>query len=315
MFATVAALIVLLSLAACTPTGSQSERVTPSAQPLYPQVRTYPRIVVAENLDYGSSTGGRVDVCLPRDSEATTSPRAAIISIHGGSWRAGDKANISWRSVCQWLASASFVTFSVGYALAPQHPYPAAIDDVSAAVRYMRSSAVDTKYNIDPKRIGAFGGSAGGNLAALLGVEGTGGLTSGTRVAAVAELSGPTNLTGDGIELADFRPVELSYLGCASFEACPQAVRASPLFQVDDSDPPFFIGHSLNERIPLSQSTEFVRALREHGIDTTFVTVRGHLHSIAMLSDDMRSRIATFFHTQLDGAADVSARSEWLPRR
>lgn len=217
--------------------------------------------------------------------------------------------------MCQWLASAGFVTFSVGYALAPQHPYPAAIDDVSAAVRYMRSSAVVTKYDIDPKRIGAFGGSAGGNLAALLGVEGTGGLTSGTRVAAVAELSGPTNLTGDGIEPADFRPVELSYLGCASFEACPQTVRASPLFQVDDSDPPFFIGHSLNERIPLSQSTEFVRALREHGIGTTFVTVRGHLHSIAMLSDDMRSRIATFFHTQLDGAADVSARSEWLPRR
>jgi acetyl esterase len=302
-FAALAAALVVLSLAACSPTGSQSERVTPSAQPLYPQVKTYPHIVVAENLDYGSSTGGRVDVCLPRDSAVGATPRAAIISIHGGSWRAGDKANINWRSVCQWIASQGFVTFSVGYGLAPQHPFPAAIDDVRAAVRYMRSGAVVAKYDIDPKRIGAFGGSAGGNLAALLGVEGTGSLTTGSRVAAVAELSGPTNLTGDGSELADFRPLELSYLACASFEKCPQAVRASPLFQVDDSDPPFFIGHSLDERIPLSQSADFVRALREHDIDTTFVTVKGHLHSIAMLSDDMRSRIATFFHAKLTGPA------------
>ncbi|WP_185201856.1 alpha/beta hydrolase [Glaciihabitans sp. INWT7] len=301
--AALATAVVLLSLVACTPTGSQSERVTPTAQPLYPQVKTYPRIVVAENLDYGSDTGGRVDVCLPPDSTRSSTPRAAVISIHGGSWRAGDKANINWRSVCQWLASEGFVTFSVGYGLAPQHPFPAGIDDVRAAVRYMRSSAVVQKYDIDPKRIGAFGGSAGGNLAALLGVEGTGSLSSGSRIAAVAELSGPTNLTGDGIELADFRPLELSYLACASFEDCPQAVRASPLFQVDDSDPPFFIAHSLDERIPLEQSSAFVRALREHDIDTTFVTVKGHLHSIAMLSDDMRSRISNFFHSALDQPA------------
>ena len=295
------AIVVLLSLAACAPPGSQSEKVTPSAQPLNPRVKTYPRIVVVENLEYGSTTGARLDVCLPRDSSVAVTSRAAIISIHGGSWRAGDKSNIYWRSICQWIASQGFVAFSVDYGLAPQHPFPAGFDDVRAAVRYMRSTAVVVKYHIDPKRIGAFGGSAGGNLAALLGVAGTGSLSSGSRVAAVAELSGPTNLTGDGSELAGFRPLELSYLACASFEACPQAVRASPLFQVDDSDPPFFIGHSLDERIPLSQSADFVRVLREHDIDTTFRTVKGHLHSIAMLSEDMRSRIATFFHAKLDG--------------
>lgn len=122
-------------------------------------------------------------------------------------------------------------------------------------------------------------------------------------MAAVGAIGGPTHLTGDGRELADFRPFELSYLGCASFEACAQAVQASPLFQVDDSDPPFFVGHSLAERIPFSQSPEFVRALRENDIDTTFVTVKGHLHSIALLSDEMRSRIATFLHSTLDGPA------------
>ncbi len=287
----------LLSLAAWAPTGPQSEQAMPPPAP--------PRAIdVIENLAYGSATGGAVDVCLPpspvMDPDVAT-PRAAIISIHGGSWRSGDKANSEWRSVCQWLASEGFVTFSVGYRLAPQHPFPAAIEDVRAAVRYMRSSAVTVRFNIDPTRIGAFGGSAGGNLAALLGVEGTGILTTGSRVTAVAELSGPTNLTADGIESPEFAPLVLSYLGCASFATCPGAVRASPLFQVDASDPPFFVGHSLDERIPLAQSTEFVSALRQRGVDTTLVTVPGRLHSIALLSDDMRSRIAGFFHAKLDG--------------
>jgi acetyl esterase/lipase len=302
-FAALAALVVLLALAACAPSGSQSERVTPTAQPLYPQVRTYPHIVVVDNLAYGSATGGTLDVCLPRIAAPSAGRRAAVVSIHGGSWRAGDKDNINWRSACQWIASLGFVAFSVDYGLAPQHPFPAGIDDVHAAVRFIRSAAVVKKYDIDPRRIGAFGGSAGGNLAALLGVDGTGSLTTGSRVAAVAELSGPTDLTGDGAELADFRPIELSYLGCAHFEPCPQAVLASPLFQVDDSDPPFFVGHSLDERIPLSQSADFVRKLRSHGIDVTFVTVKGHLHSIAMLNDDMRSRIAGFLHAKLDAPA------------
>lgn len=299
MRAVVALAVVVSTLGGCAPTGAQSERITPSAHPLYPQVTTYPNIRVIEDVTYSRPSGATLDVCLPKKSD-DAGPRAAVLSIHGGSWREGDKANINWRSVCQWLASVGFVTFSVDYALAPQHPFPAGIDDVRAAVRFMRSADTVEKYDIDPKRIGAFGGSAGGNLAALLGVEGSGGLTSGSRVAAVAELSGPTNLTASGEEQSEFRPLELSYLGCANFDECANAVSASPVFQVDDSDPPFFIGHSLNERIPLNQSKDFVRALRRHKIDVTFVTIAGQLHSIAMLDADMRSRIADFLHAKLD---------------
>lgn len=302
MFSAAVLTVVVLALSGCTPTGTQSEQVTPSAQPLYPQVKTYPNIRVVEDVTYSPRSDATLDVCLPKKSD-DASPRAAVVSIHGGSWRAGDKANINWRSVCQWLASVGFVSFSVDYALAPQHPFPAGFDDVRAAVRFMRSADVIEKYDIDPKRIGAFGGSAGGNLAALLGVEGSGSLTSGSRIAAVAELSGPTNLSASGKELAEFRPLELSYLGCADFDNCANAGSASPIFQVDDTDPPFFIGHSLDERIPLSQSKDFVRALREREIDVTFVTVKGHLHSIAILNPEMRSRIADFLHAKLDPPA------------
>ncbi len=304
VFTALAVVLVVLCLAACSPTGADSVRVTPAAQPVYPQVKTYPHIRVQENIDYSRSPSPshQLDVCLPSKKDRS---RAAILSIHGGSWRAGDKANINWRSVCQWLASEGFVVFSVDYRLAPQFPFPNAIDDVRAAVRFMRDPKTVKRYDIDPHRIGVFGGSAGGNLAALLGAGGTGGWTTGTRVAAVAELSGPIDLTAAGARLGpvapEFQQLELEYLGCVSLADCPQAEAASPLYQVDDSDPPFFIGHSLDERIPLAQSKAMVRALRKHGVDTTFVTVKGSLHSIAMLNRDMRSRIATFLHAKLDG--------------
>ena len=163
-------------LAGCAPQGSESVRVKPAAQPVYPRVKTNPDIPVTENVLYGTAAGTplTLDICFPpeaADGSAEQSPRPALLSIHGGSWRAGDKANLNWRSVCQWLANAGFVTFSVNYRLAPAFTFPAQIDDVRTAVRWMREPDQVTRYNIDPDRIGAFGGSAGGNLAALLGVE------------------------------------------------------------------------------------------------------------------------------------------------
>ena len=160
-----------------------------------------------------------------------------------------------------------------------------------------------TRPDIDPARIGAFGGSAGGNLVALLGLEGSGAWDSGSRVAAVADLSGPVDLTAAGAMRDSvtpaFQDVQAAYLGCTALEDCPQARSASPLFDIDESDPPFFVSNSTQELIPIGQSEELVTALREHGIDTTFITVKGSLHSIAVLDDDMKSRIVAFFRAKL----------------
>lgn len=296
--------VVLVALTACGPTGDDAQTVTPSAQPVYPQVVTDPDITVEQNLQYSAADGQslRLDACLPPDSDSAQA-RPAIVSIHGGSWEHGDKANLNWRSVCQWLASEGFVTVSVNYRLAPAFVFPAQLDDVEAAVAWLRDPAQVEKYDIDPDRIGVFGGSAGGNLAALLGTTGSGPLTVGSRVAAVAELSGPVDIrkaipTTDSYN-RDFGEVQLEYLGCTSFADCPAATAASPTTLVDDTDPPFFVGHSSDEFIPLSQSQRFVAALRGAGIDTTFVVVKGALHSIAMLDDDMKKRIADFFTDKL----------------
>lgn len=308
-----------LVLSGCVQTGSESETVEPSQQQLYPELATYPDIEVIPDLDFGSTHEGiTLDVCLPEpdDTQATTgddgeiytgddpdTARAAMVSVHGGSWRQGDKANVNWRSVCQWLADEGFVTFSLNYALAPDNPFPAAFDDLQTAVEWMREPAQQRRFDLDPERVGAFGGSAGGNLVSLLGVDGTGDLTNGSRIAAVAELSGPADLTTAGFALGEmepaFRDVQLAYLGCASYANCPAARPASPLYAVDPSDPPFFVGHSIDERIPLEQSDAFVEALRDDGISVDYVTVEGTAHSIAMLDERMRERIGAWLRDQL----------------
>lgn len=248
--------------------------------------------------DAATETAGTAE---PTPTPSETVLRPAVISIHGGSWARGDKGNSDWRGVCEWLASEGFVAFSVNYRLVPAVSFPAAIDDVGHAVEWMRANAAT--YGIDPDRIGAFGGSAGGNLATLLGARGSGSLTQGSRVAAVAELSGPVDLSYEGIVVAGgtagLERIVLDYLDCTSLLECPAAKEASAVNSLDRSDPPVFIGTSTEEFIPLSQSTGYAADLDDLGITNELVTVPGSLHSIGILDATMRSKVSAFLHAHL----------------
>jgi acetyl esterase/lipase len=296
--------LTVCALAACTTADSGAvPAANPTVNAAYPELKQYPEVTVERDVSYRTIDGQtmKVDVCLP-DGEANA-PRASIVSIHGGSWRSGSKSGIYWLSVCQWLASEGYVAFSVDYRLAPQHPFPAAITDLRAAVRWVRSARTVDRYDLDPARVGAFGGSAGGNLAALLGTEGEGPLTTGSRVSAVAELSGPSDLTREGTELGGIDPtfeeVELDYLGCEDWTGCEHGRDASPIYQIDRTDPPFFIGHSVDERIPLAQSRALASLLRVNDVPVTLVSPEGTAHSIAMLDDAMREQIIEFYRENL----------------
>jgi acetyl esterase len=279
-------------------------------------------ILVDEDLQYGVRDDGTVltlDVCRPTSIPAEAAPAVAadlstagvaalpaVVSIHGGSWARGDKANADWRNVCMWLASEGFVAASVNYRLVPEVRFPAAIDDVALAVEWLRAPEQIDRFGLDAARIGAFGGSAGGNLAALLGTTGDGPLDRGSRVAAVAELSGPVGLTADelvGDEASTWlRSIVGAYLGCdtdASTDACPQAADASPGRFVDAEDPPFLIGHAEAEVIPLAQSRRFAATLAEAGVPVELAVVPGGEHSIGILDEAMRARVAAFLHAHL----------------
>ncbi len=225
-------------------------------------------------------------------------PRASIVVIHGGSWTRGSKTDPGYRDVCLWLAKSGYPTFAVDYRMAPRFVFPAALDDIRTAVSWLRDDAQLGRFNLDPARVAAFGGSAGGNLASLLGTVGTGPLTAGTRVAAVVDLSGPADLTGADAT-PGFIPVQLAFLGCATETGCPTARAASPIYSVSPDDPPFFIANSTNEKIPIEQSERFAAALHSTGVPTTFVAVRGGLHSIAMLDPKLRESILAFYASTL----------------
>ncbi len=287
-------------------TTATSELVTPEII----GIRTFTApagIRVTEDVVYGTREDGTLltlDVCTPPGSGAA---RPAVLSIHGGSWARGDKANTDWRAVCTWLASEGFVAYSVNYRLVPDDLFPAAIDDVDLAARWVRLPENAERFGIDPARLGAFGGSAGGNLAALLGTRGTGPLDRGSRVSAVAELSAPIDLRRasvlrDGAN-ALVQGIITRYLGCAEWALCPQAEDASPSTFIDPSDPPFFIGHAEAELIPLGQSQNFAAALDAAGVDVELAVVPGDEHSIGILDAAMRERIAAFFSVTLAAPA------------
>jgi acetyl esterase/lipase len=199
--------------------------------------------------------------------------RPAVVLVHGGAWQGGDKRDFAPQGAA--LAAAGYVAISVNYRLAPTHPFPAAIDDVEAAVAWLRAPAQVRHYGIDPTRIGALGGSAGGHLAAMLGTTGTGPLDTKSRVAVVVTWSGLNDLAavqtpGFGIEL----------FGCAS-RACPEtAAAASPITYVDASDAPMLLVDAANDPIThLDQVTEMANRLSAAGVDHEVLIVPGSGHS------------------------------------
>lgn len=262
-------------------------------------------ITVASDVVYGTQPDGtplKLDVCSPAGATRGAA-LPAIVSVHAGSWTRGDKASDDWETVCQWLASEGFVAYSVNYRLAPAHPFPAGVDDLAAAVQWIRQPDHAREFGIDPARIGAFGGSAGANLAALLGTRGSGPTNSGSRVAAVAELSGPSDLTGPALTAdgASERLQKLvrNYLDCATLTDCPQAAAASPTLQLDRSDPPVFIVNSEQEFVPLPQAKRFAAGLDRLGIPHELITVAGSAHSIGTLDAPLRVKVAAFLHGAL----------------
>ncbi len=290
-----------LGLAGCSPQGT-TEEVPSESEVVYPVFQTDPDVPVLEDVPYTDGVEPQLlDVCLPVSDDAVgrgQEPRPAIVSIHGGSWRRGDKAAVTWRGICQWFASEGYVTVSINYRLAPEHTFPAHFEDATDAVRWLRDEEQVEAFNLDPDRIGVFGGSAGGNLAALLGTKGEGDWTTGTRVAAVVDLSAPIDLTEAGAQLGgltdEFRRVQLDYLGCTDL-LCDAAREASPNYWVDETDPPFFVAHSIDEFVPLEQSEHFVDVLRDAGVRADLVTVEGTAHAAALLTEDMQGRIVAFF--------------------
>jgi acetyl esterase/lipase len=204
--------------------------------------------------------------------------RPAVVIVHGGGWRMGDKALFAVQG--NRLAERGFVAVSVNYRLAPAHPYPAAVDDVEAAVEWVRKHAKE--YGVDPDRIGALGGSAGAHLTGLLATVGKGSLEKGHRVAAAVSWSGPMDFVSLAPAAAAGTDGTIpTFLGCLP-DACPDTyAEASPITHVDKTDAPMLLVNSTMELVPRTQTDSMKAALDEARVANEVIILPGQAHSRA----------------------------------
>lgn len=262
---------------------------------------TAPADVIAEyDVRYGTAEGESLllDVARPKGG---TGPYPAIVCIHGGGWRGGDK--ISFRPLIHLLAQRGYVAISVRYRFAPAHPFPAQIEDVKNAVRFLRANA--DQWDVDPDRIGAMGGSAGGHLALLLGTteesdgfEGQGNEGYSSAVQAVASLVGPTDLT------ATFPPSVQQMLRDLVGGDDREALRsASPMNHLSAEDAPVLLIYgTADPLVPYSQATAMLAACRRESVEAELITVQGGGHGSGGNPQDWfqaNNRMIDFFDQHL----------------
>jgi acetyl esterase/lipase len=265
-------------------------------------------VTVEENVPYASVNGAelRLDVYKPGDPGGTTRP--AVVLIHGGGWTSLDKGTM--RGMGRFLARSGFVAFSVDYRLlkGKENRWPAQIDDVQRAVRWVRANAA--KYGVNPEYVAAFGHSAGGQLAALLGMEQTRDNSDpalarySSRVEAVVDVSGPTDFTAerdpDGVAF-------LTNLLGTDYARDPELWReASPALQVSTADAPFLIVHGTQDQnVPIAQAQELYEKLRSAGVPVSFTKVNdGHTFQSPEARRQLAIETLAFFNRYLGAKQD-----------
>jgi acetyl esterase/lipase len=238
------------------------------------------RVRIVTDVSYGPDARNVMDLYLPE----APAPRPLVVCIHGGGWAGGDKRGYAW--LAEALARKGYAAASVTYRFAPAHRAPTQMDDVQRAVRWLRKNA--ERYSIDPKRVGAIGGSAGGHLAAYLALADTRDngdqdlAAYSSRVSCAVDCYGPVDL--EAMMSSASAPIVQGFIG-KPLEGNESAYRdASPHFLVKDRPPPFLIVHGALDvgdrrgQVPMEQSVRFHEKLRRAGGDATLLRLDGAGH-------------------------------------
>lgn len=251
----------------------------------------------------------RLDIYLPK--QASEQPRPLVIWIHGGGWRAGNR----FPCPAVFLTQHGYAVASVGYRLSDAAIFPAQVHDCKLAIAYLREHAQE--WNLDPKRFGVWGSSAGGHLTALVGTSGgadeltpDGIDASAADVQAACDYFGPTNLllmdaqsdeNSRMVHDADDSP-ESKLLGGPLQQQTDLAKMANPITYVDKSDPPFLIVHGDKDPlVPHQQSRILHAALTANGVSAELVIVPGGGHG-PFRDPEQLERVRSFFDAALKPA-------------
>jgi acetyl esterase/lipase len=292
-----------------TPTATPAPTTTPTPKRRTPvpsppaSTPVAPRGVKAAAQDLpdlayaGASPAQRLDLYLPK---RTGAPVPLVIVVHGGAFKEGDKGDAT--APVDALRARGYAVASLNYRLSGEAPFPAGGRDVKAAVRWLRAHAAS--YGLHPGQFAAWGESAGGYLAVMLGATGDqrttlddatlGNATHSSAVQAVVDLFGPANFlsmdaqaTSPGgcpgapqVHDAEDSPESL-WLGAAVQTVPATARAANPISYLARARtlPPFMIAHGAQDcLVPHGQSLELVAALKKRGAKVTFTLLAGAGH-------------------------------------
>ena len=276
-------------------------------------------VTIIRDVEYGKGGGHPLLLDIVRPKDTPKDPMPAIVLIHGGGWSGGSKD--SGIEAMTAAAQKGYFGATIDYRLSGEAPFPAQIEDCKCAIRWARAHAKE--YNIDPDRIGVWGGSAGGHLVALLGtsggvkyLEGKGGWEEySSRVQAVCDYFGPSDLlkfvedAEKGIlppgyeqilgKLGSGDDILSKFVGGPANEKKDVCRRASPITYVTKDDAPFLICHGDQDPlVPLDQSTLLDKALKKAGVESTLIVVKGGGHGWTN-HPEVDKAVADFFEKHL----------------
>jgi acetyl esterase/lipase len=257
----VAAVLAVTVGIVCRMSGQQALEGGNAARNAFPvpaTVRVVHDLVYAE---YGERRL-KLDLYLPSES-GKRGATPAVIVVRGGGWRSGDKEAFGF--IAGQLAKEGFVAASIEYRTSAEARFPAAVQDVKAAVRWMRAHA--SAYAVNPMAIGAIGGSAGAHLVVMLAtsggvkdLEGAGGnTTTSSEVQAVVAMACVCNMNMKGTAVAEF-------IGAPLEAHAAEIKAASPITYVSKRSAPLLLLHSQTDPVvPFEQSVEIERLYRSVG--------------------------------------------------
>lgn len=219
-----------------------------------------------------------LDVYQPKEVSDASQP--IVVWVHGGGWVAGDKND---EVPVQPLIDAGYIVASINYRYASDAPHPVQVNDLNAAVAWLRDNAAE--YNIDPGNVALMGFSAGGHIAALAGFSANSqAFEQPQAVQAVVALAAPVDLVNFEADFTTLFNASADQIGnldaakvllnCATEASCQNALRdASPITYVDAQDPPGYVQHgSADSVVPITQANRFGGVLQSN-VDGSVVEI------------------------------------------
>lgn len=291
------------------------------------------------DVDYAGDgiEGHKMDIHVPDDGKDS---HKVIVLIYGSAWFSNNAKASAFQSYGKQLLDGGFAVVSINHRASTEAKYPAQINDVKAAIRYIRGNAA--KYGFDTSFVGITGFSSGGHLSSLAGttngvrtkkfgkvkidIEGSLGAYTkeSSRVDAVVDFFGPIDVSRmERCETyKDDNSPEAVLLGCSPSKNPDLSKALNPMSYIDKNDPKFLVIHGdADPVVPYCQSEFFAKALKDKGVLEDFITVPGGNHGPVTFNDYTFQRMVNFFQkqagmpeTKLTKASALNIRRQEYPR-